>query len=75
MLNKILAAAAVLALSACGGGGGDSSSSGSSPSGGLSSADYSSRVVSAEIRRRDSGAAMGVSGLPLDGAPLTLSDD
>ncbi|WP_299941776.1 hypothetical protein [uncultured Microbulbifer sp.] len=72
MLKSALTALLLLALSACGGGGGSSSSS--SSTGGSVSKTFSSSVTAVDIRRKDSGDSLPVSGLPGAGAEITLSE-
>ncbi|WP_157954158.1 hypothetical protein [Microbulbifer sp. A4B17] len=75
ILKSAVSALLLLALSACGGGGGGSSSSSNSGggSGGSESKTFSSSITAVNISRKDSGDSLPVSGLPSEGAEITLS--
>ncbi|MFA0811012.1 hypothetical protein [Microbulbifer epialgicus] len=68
MLKSAAPTLLLLALSACGGGGSDSGS------GSSVSKTFSSSVTAVDIRRKDSGDSLPVSGLPGEGAEITLSE-
>ncbi|MFS1523874.1 hypothetical protein ACL7TT_07140 [Microbulbifer sp. 2304DJ12-6] len=70
--------ALLLALSACGGGGGSGSGGSDSPinppPGDSVPKTFSSSITAVDIRRKDSGDSLPVSGLPGKGAEITLSE-